>query len=94
METQKFKLQYFSRMARYLHSVKSVDTPAIGTFISASLAKMTLDPLSPQGESSIVCNDFLPSQLNFYPPQLGVPPAFFDLQPLQLWMQILVFDYW
>ena len=37
-------MQYFSHTARYLHSVKSVDTPAIGTFISASHAKMTPDP--------------------------------------------------
>ena len=44
MEARKFKLQYFSRTARYLYSVKSVDNPAIGTFISASLAKMTPDP--------------------------------------------------
>ena len=44
MEARKFKLQYFSRTARYLHSVKSVDTPAIGTFISTPHAKMTPDP--------------------------------------------------
>ena len=44
MEPRKFKLQYFSRTARYLHSVKSVDTPAIGTFISTPHAKMTPDP--------------------------------------------------
>ena len=31
-------------MARYLYSVKSIDTPAIGSFISASLAKVTPDP--------------------------------------------------
>ena len=44
MEARKFKLQQFSRTARYLHSVKSVATTVIGTFISASLAKMTPDP--------------------------------------------------
>ena len=31
-------------MVRYLHSIKSVDTHTIGTFISDSLAKMTQDP--------------------------------------------------
>ena len=45
MEAQTFKLQYFSRATRYLHSVKSVDTPAIATFIQASHAKMTFDLL-------------------------------------------------
>ena len=44
MEARKFKLSYFPRTARYLHSVKSVDTPAIGTFISTPHAKMTPDP--------------------------------------------------
>ena len=44
MEAQKFKLSYFPRSARYLHSVKSVDTPAIGTFIPTPHAKMTPDP--------------------------------------------------
>ena len=44
MEARKFKLQYFPRTARYLHSVKSVDTPAIGTFISTPHAKMTPGP--------------------------------------------------
>ena len=43
MEARKFKLSYFPRTGRYLHSVKSVDTPAIGTFISASHVKMTPD---------------------------------------------------
>ena len=46
MEALKFKLQYFSSRARYLHSVKSADTPAIETLISASHVKMTPDPPS------------------------------------------------
>ena len=44
MEARKFKLQYFSRTARYLQSVKNIDTSAIETFISASLAAMTPNP--------------------------------------------------
>ena len=36
IEAQKFKLQYFSRMAENLRSVGCVNTPAIATFISAS----------------------------------------------------------
>ena len=43
MEVGKFKLQYFSRKARYLHSVKS-NTPAIGTFMSTLHTKKTPDP--------------------------------------------------
>ena len=50
MEAQKFKLQYSSCTARHLHSVKSIDTPAIGTFISMSHAKIHLTPSqSPEG---------------------------------------------
>ena len=38
--------QYFSHIKGYLHFVKSVNRPAIGTFISMSHEKMTPDPLS------------------------------------------------
>ena len=44
MEAGKFKLQYFSHKARYFHSVKSVETPAIGTFIPTLHTKMTPNP--------------------------------------------------
>ena len=43
----KFKLQFF-RTVRYLYSVKSVDTTAIGS--ERHLQKRLLAPLSPKGE--------------------------------------------
>ena len=43
MEALKFKSKYFSRTARYLHSIKSFDSAVMGTFIYASHAKMTWD---------------------------------------------------
>ena len=43
METKKFEQQYFSGKATYIHSVKSNDTPAIGTFVSMPHAEMTPD---------------------------------------------------
>ena len=43
LEAGKFKLSYFPRTARYLHSSKSVDTSAIGTFIWMPHPKMTPD---------------------------------------------------
>ena len=53
MEAWKFKFSYFPRKARYLYSVKSVETPAFGTFIWMSHAIMTPDPtycLNPRKE--------------------------------------------
>ena len=44
MEARKFKLQYFSPTARYIHSIKSVDIPAIGTFILMPHKKWPLTP--------------------------------------------------
>ena len=51
MEDHNLKLQYSLCTARYLHSVKNVNIPAIncniGSLISMPLAKMTPDPPSP-----------------------------------------------
>ena len=52
MEAGKFKLQYFSRMARYIHSVKSVDTPTTGNPMSTLHAKMTPDPIASKARNS------------------------------------------
>ena len=46
MELHIFKLQYFSRMVRYLHSVKSADIPTIGTLLSTWHAKITPFPIA------------------------------------------------
>ena len=43
METGKLKLSYFPRTPRYLHSLKSVDIPVIGTSIWISHPKITPD---------------------------------------------------
>ena len=44
---QEIQIAIFSHERKYLHSVKSVDTLAIGTFISGSLAKCPLTRLLP-----------------------------------------------
>ena len=46
MEAQKLKLQYFSRTARYLHSIKSVNSAAMGTFIQVPMQILPRTPFA------------------------------------------------
>ena len=54
---------FFSRSTRCFHSVKSVDTPAIGAFISTPHAKMIPDP-PPYCLISLILNSLLSRIIN------------------------------